>query len=188
MKMAANILSFFGKVERFITLTAFAVMTLVIIADVVSRKVTGVGIAGAPRIAVFAMIATAFVSVGLASDARRHLRPKFSDRWLPVEWDGTITVIQELLTAIFCLILAVVAVSVVQETYELQEQTRMLRIPVWPMQALIPLVFFIATIRHAIFGLVPSLRPTLEEGASLDGMPEELPDSPADKTFGEEKH
>lgn len=171
MSVPSNILNGFLKVERFITLASFTIMTLVIIADVMSRKLTGVGIAGAPRIAVFAMIATAFVSVGLASDTRRHLRPKFSDRWLPAEWDPMITVVQEVLTSAFCLVFAVVAVSVVYETYELQEQTRALRIPVWPMQALIPLVFFVAAIRHAIYGFVPTLRPQIEENASLDGIP-----------------
>ena len=56
MEIARRFLQVVSKAERFITLTAFAIMTLVIIADVMSRKITGVGIAGAPRIGVFAMI------------------------------------------------------------------------------------------------------------------------------------
>lgn len=171
--LARTFLKVVSKAERTITLVAFAVMTLVIIADVFSRKLTGVGIAGAPRIGVFAMIATAFVSFGLASDARRHLRPKFADGWLPDKWDGLLTRMQELLTAAFCLIFAVIAVGVVAETRELGEATRMLRIPVWPMQALIPLVFFIAAVRHTIFGLIPALRPELEEASGLDTVPTE---------------
>ncbi len=174
MEIAKKFLAVVSKTERAITLMAFAVMTLIIIADVFSRKLTGVGIAGAPRIGVFAMIATAFVSFGLASDARRHLRPKFADNWLPDHWDTAITRIQELLTAAFCLAFAIVGVGVVMETYELGEATRMLRIPVWPMQALIPLVFFVAAIRHSIFGLIPELRPQLEDAASLDSVPADL--------------
>lgn len=171
MEFARSFLKVVSKAERTITLLAFAIMTLVIIADVFSRKLTGVGVAGAPRIGVFAMIATAFVSFGLASDARRHLRPKFADGWFPAHWDGFITRIQELLTAAFCLAFAVIAVGVVQETYELGEATRMLRIPVWPMQAIIPLVFFIAAIRHSIFGLIPELRPVLDDAEGLDAIP-----------------
>lgn len=171
MEIARTFLMVVSKAERTITLLAFAVMTLVIIADVFSRKLTGVGIAGAPRIGVFAMIATAFVSFGLASDKRRHLRPKFADNWFPAHWDGALTRVQELLTAAFCLAFAIVAVGVVQETYELGEATRMLRIPVWPMQAIIPLVFFIAAIRHSIFGLIPELRPVLEDAEGLDAIP-----------------
>lgn len=171
MEAAKKFLAVVSKAERAVTLVAFAVMTLVIIADVASRKFTGIGIAGAPRIGVFAMIATAFVSFGLASDARRHLRPKFADQWLPASWDGALTRMQELLTAAFCLVFAIVATGVVYETYELGEATRMLRIPVWPMQALIPIVFLIAAIRHSIFGLLPALRPELEEAASIESVP-----------------
>lgn len=178
MEFARSFLQVVSKAERTITLLAFAVMTLVIIADVFSRKITGVGLAGAPRIGVFAMIATAFVSFGLASDARRHLRPKFADSWFPESWDGPITRIQELLTAVFCLAFAVVAVGVVMETYELGEATRMLRIPVWPMQALIPLVFFIAAIRHSIFGLIPELRPVLDDAEGLDAIPTDISEAP----------
>lgn len=174
MEFARAFLRVISKAERAVTLLAFVIMTLVIIADVFSRKLTGVGIAGAPRIGVFAMIATAFVSFGLASDARRHLRPKFADSWFPERWNGALTCAQELLTAAFCLAFAVVGVGVVMETYALGETTRMLRIPVWPMQAIIPLVFFIAAIRHSIFGLIPDLRPTLEDAASLDAVPSSL--------------
>lgn len=181
MEFARTFLKIISKAEQTITLLAFAVMTLVIIADVFSRKLTGVGIAGAPRIGVFAMIATAFVSFGLASDARRHLRPKFADGWFPAQWDGAITRVQELLTAAFCLTFAIVAVGVVRETYELGEATRMLRIPVWPMQAIIPLVFFVAAIRHSIFGLIPELRPVLEDAEGLDA----IPSSVSDDTEGE---
>lgn len=181
MEPAKKFLAFVSKMERAITLIAFAVMTLVIIADVFSRKLTGVGIAGAPRIGVFAMIATAFVSFGLASDARRHLRPRFADTWLPDHWDGAITRVQELLTAAFCLAFAVIGVGVVMETYALGEATRMLRIPVWPMQALIPAVFFVATIRHSIFGLIPALRPQLEESASIESMPADMRAKPGNE-------
>lgn len=174
MEFAKKFLAIISKAERTITMVAFAVMTLVIIADVFSRKITGIGIAGAPRIGVFAMIATAFVSFGLASDTRRHLRPKFADTWLPAHWDAAITRAQELLTAAFCLAFAVVGVGVVMETYELGEATRMLRIPVWPMQALIPLVFFVATIRHGIFGLIPELRPKLDDAAGIESVPADL--------------
>ena len=65
-----NARKFLEKVYRFekaVAVFAFSVMTLVIIADVIIRKLVGVGIAGAMRIAVYAMIVTALISFGLAS-------------------------------------------------------------------------------------------------------------------------
>jgi len=172
MELARKFLDNALKVEKFITLSAFVVMTLVIMGDVFSRKITGLGIIGAPRIAVFAMIITALVSFGLASDKRRHLRPKFADDWLPESWDPILIRLQELMTAGFCLVFAVVAVGVVAETYALEETSRMLRIPVWPMQALIPLVFFIAALRHAIYGVFLNLRPTVEDASGIESVPQ----------------
>ena len=81
-----NARKFLEKVYRFekaVAVFAFSVMTLVIIADVIIRKFVGVGIAGAMRIAVYAMIVTALISFGLASQKGRHLRPKFADNLLP---------------------------------------------------------------------------------------------------------
>ena len=54
-----NARKFLEKVYRFekaVAVFAFSVMTLVIIADVIIRKLVGVGIAGAMRIAVYAMM------------------------------------------------------------------------------------------------------------------------------------
>ena len=181
MELARKFLTTTLKVEKFITLAAFVVMTLVIMGDVFSRKLTGLGIIGAPRIAVFAMIITALVSFGLASDKRRHLRPKFADDWLPESWEPLVVRLQELMTAAFCLVFAVVAVGVVAETYALEETSRMLRIPVWPMQALIPLVFFIAAVRHGIYGVFLDLRPTIEDASGIESV-QQIPEP---KTSGE---
>ncbi len=156
---AAGFLNRIYQFERLVAVLSFLVMTLVIIADVISRKTVGVGIAGAPRVAVYAMIVTAFISFGLASHKGRHLRPKFADRVLPGSWNTWIVRVQEGLMAIFCLVFAVVAVQVVYETYLLQETSRMLRIVIWPMQAVIPLAFGLGFIRHGLYALDPSIRP-----------------------------
>lgn len=151
------------RFEKLVAMLSFAIMTLVIIADVISRKMIGIGIAGAPRIAVYAMIIAALISFGLASHNGRHLRPRFADNWLPKKWDGAITCIQEILTALFCLVVAAAAVQVVYETYQLQETSRMLRIVIWPMQTVMPLAFFFGALRHGLYALYPDIRPN--EGA-----------------------
>ena len=157
-----NARKFLEKVYRFekaVAVFAFSVMTLVIIADVIIRKFVGVGIAGAMRIAVYAMIVTALISFGLASQKGRHLRPKFADNFLPKSWEFQIISVQESLHALLCLVFAVVAVDVVYETYLLRETSRMLRIVIWPMQSVIPLAFFVGFVRHALYAVFPEIRP-----------------------------
>ncbi|MDG1708300.1 MAG: TRAP transporter small permease subunit [Emcibacteraceae bacterium] len=159
MENAKNFLDKVYRFEKAVAVFAFSVMTLVIIADVIIRKLVGVGIAGAMRIAVYAMIVTALISFGLASHTGRHLRPKFADNFLPKSWEFQIISVQESLHALFCLVFAVVAVGVVYETYLLEETSRMLRIVIWPMQSVIPLAFFVGFIRHALYALYPEIRP-----------------------------
>lgn len=147
------------RFEKAVALLAFAVMTLVIIADVISRKVMGTGIAGAPRIAVYAMIIAALIGFGLASHKGRHLRPRFADNWLPESWQGAVARLQQILMAAFCLTVAIVAVRVVYDTYLLQETSRMLRIAIWPMQTVMPLAFLIGAVRHMLYAFYPEIRP-----------------------------
>ncbi|PCI46223.1 MAG: hypothetical protein COB49_08830 [Alphaproteobacteria bacterium] len=163
MNRAGRFTGYLYRFEKAVALLAFAVMTLVIIADVISRKILGQGIAGAPRIAVYAMIIAALISFGLASHKGRHLRPRFADNWLPSGWNGMIIRLQEGLMAAFCLIFAVAAMIVVYDTFLLQETSRMLRIAIWPMQTVMPLAFLIGAIRHFLYALYPDIRP--DEGA-----------------------
>lgn len=159
MERAARLLAIISKLERTLVLLAFAVMALVIMADILLREVTGAGLSGAPRIAVYAMILTAMVGFGLASQSGKHLRPKFADGWMPARWEPAIVRLQEWGMAAFCLTFAVVATGVVMETYALAETSRMLRLPIWPMQSIVPLAFYVAAVRHGIFALYPDLKP-----------------------------
>ncbi len=159
MKSAKNFLEKLYNFEKAVAIFAFSVMTLVIIADVITRKVAGVGIVGAMRIAVYSMIVTALISFGLASHKGRHLRPKFADKILPKSWEFNIISIQEALTALFCLVFAIVSAGVVYDTYLLEETSRMLRIVIWPMQSVIPIAFFVGFVRHGLYAVYPEIRP-----------------------------
>ena len=167
MNKAKHIIETLYGFEKAVALMAFAVMTLVIIADVVSRKMLGMGIAGAPRIAVYAMIIAAFISFGLASHKGRHLRPRFADNWLPERWSHGVMFLQEGVMAAFCLVCAATTTMVVYDTYLLQETSRMLRMVIWPLQTVMPLAFIIGAIRHGLYALYPAIRPN--EGVQNTG-------------------
>jgi TRAP-type C4-dicarboxylate transport system permease small subunit len=155
------------RTEIAITVSAFAVMIVVIFADVVVRRVTGSGLVWAREVGVFANIVLSIVGIGLASARGAHLRPHFVDSWVPKRWDPGMRRIQELLTAVAFGVLAWLSWQVVSETRELQESSTVLRWPVWIFQGCLPLAFCLATIRHLLFALVPSLRPREESEADL---------------------
>jgi len=145
--------------EVALTSAAFAVLVIVIFADVVWRWTTGSGIFWAREVGVFANIVLTIIGIGLASSDGTHLRPRFFDRIFPASWDGALTRTQELLTALGFAALCWVAIGVVHETMTLEDRSIVLRWLIWPVQLVLPVAFFLGAVRHTIFGLVPALRP-----------------------------
>jgi C4-dicarboxylate transporter DctQ subunit len=152
------------QLEGGLTFTAFAVMVVVVFADVVTREVTGSGLLWARQVGVYANIFVVMLGFGLASADGAHLRPRFADNWLPGSWDKVLPHVQEALMALFCLAFCIVASQVLAETFALQERSVVLRVVVWPIQAVIPVAFAIASLRHGLYAIWPALRPA-EVGA-----------------------
>lgn len=155
------------RTEIAITVSAFALMIIVIFADVVVRRVTGSGLVWAREVGVFANIVLSMVGIGLASARGAHLRPRFVDSWVPKSWDPAMTRIQELLTGIAFAVLAWLSWQVVSETRELRFTSTVLSWQYWPIQLCLPIAFGLAMIRHSLFAVVPSLRPREESEADL---------------------
>lgn len=164
-------LEFLRNAELAITCAAFGVLAAVIFADVLVREFTGSGLSWARQIGVYANVVVTIVGIGLASAGGTHLRPRFTDRWLPVSWDPWLVRIGELLTALFCLAFAWLALGVVRETYELDERSVVLRLVVWPFQSVLPIAFLLAALRHACYGLWPALRPAEQGEGDPHGEP-----------------
>jgi TRAP-type C4-dicarboxylate transport system permease small subunit len=160
-------LALIRKGEVILTSAAFAVLVVVIFADVVWRWTTGSGIFWAREVGVFANIVLTIIGIGIASADGTHLRPRFFDRVFPASWDGALTRIQEWLTAAGFAALAWVAVGVVQETMALEDRTIVLRWLVWPVQLVLPVAFGLGAVRHAVFALLPALRPAERGEADL---------------------
>ena len=167
-----TLLSRMRQLEGLLTFAAFAVMVVVVFADVVTREVTGSGLLWARQVGVYANIFVVMLGFGLASADGAHLRPRFADSWLPASWERFIPHVQEALMALFCLAFCIVAAQVLAETFALQERSVVLRVVVWPIQAVIPLAFGLATLRHGLFAIWPILRPADSPG---EGAPGEAP-------------
>jgi C4-dicarboxylate transporter DctQ subunit len=148
-----------GRAERAVTFAAFFVLVVVVFGDVVAREVTGTGLHWARQAGVYANLVVVMFGIGLASADGAHLRPRFADGWLPTAWDPWLTRVREWLMALFCAGFAAVAGSVVADSLSMGERSAVLRIVVWPFQAVIPLAFALAAVRHALYGWYPSLRP-----------------------------
>lgn len=154
-----------GRLERAITFVAFLLLIGVIFGDVVMRELTGSGLHWARQAGVYANLFVVMFGIGVASASGAHLRPRFADGWLPARFEPVLIRLQDGLMACFCLCFAVIAGAVVMDSYGLAERSVVLRIVIWPFQAVVPLVFVIATMRHGLFAILPELRPTESSGA-----------------------
>lgn len=155
----AKILNRVGAAERVLSFAAFMVLIAVIFADVVSREVAGTGLHWARQAGVYANLFVVMFGIGIASAHGAHLRPRFADHWLPARWEPGLIRVKEGFMAVFCLGFAALAALVVMDSYAFGERSVVLRIAIWPFQAIIPLVFLIAAFRHGAYAAFASLRP-----------------------------
>ncbi len=154
------------RVELVVTFAAFATLAAVIFADVVVRELSGTGLTWAREVGVYANVVVTLIGIGLASDAGAHLRPRFTDRWLPAAWDPALARIGEAITAAFCMAFAWIALHVVLETRDLDERSVVLRLAIWPVQAVLPLAFVLCALRHAVYARWPALAPAPRDESS----------------------
>ncbi|MBT3993063.1 MAG: TRAP transporter small permease [Gammaproteobacteria bacterium] len=145
--------------EKSITFFAFLVLVTVMFTDVAMREITGTGLHWSRQVGVYANLFVVMFGLGVASSEGAHLRPKFSDNWLPKKFEPVLIQLQEGFMSFFCLCFAIIAFQVVAETYRDDVQSIVLRMAIWPFQMVIPIAFFIAAIRHSIYAIHPKYRP-----------------------------
>jgi TRAP-type C4-dicarboxylate transport system permease small subunit len=164
--LPARLLAGLQRCEKLLLGAAFAVLVLVVFADVVSRELYGAGLYWASRTGVWANVIVVMTGFGLASAGGAHLRPQFADNWLPERWSPLLATLQHLLMALFCLALGLLAGRVVLGSFQLGELSIDLFLPIWPVQLFLPLAFMAAFLRHFLYACYPALRP-IEEGSAI---------------------
>jgi TRAP-type C4-dicarboxylate transport system permease small subunit len=169
--VAEKILNKLTLFEKWITFCAFMILVTVMFSDVALRELTGTGLHWSRQIGVYANLFVVMFGLGIASSEAAHLRPKFTDNWLPKHWDPFLENCREGLMFVFCFLFSIVAAQVVIETFNDNVQSIVLRIAIWPFQAIIPLAFFLTSIRHLIYAFYPTLRPVNDQIEESD--PEE---------------
>jgi len=162
--MMAKFLQGLFKFEAVLASTCYACVALALILDVASRELFSHSIFGIQRIAVFMVIATSYMGMGLAAGQNKHLRPRFADNWLPPTWQPYIARISDLVSALLFFSMGMVCLELVLTTYQWQDQASMINIPLWTIQWVMPYGFFSTALRYGAFSMSPDLKPQ-EAGA-----------------------
>jgi C4-dicarboxylate transporter DctQ subunit len=154
-----QLLDWLDRWERRLCVAAFSVLALVLFVDVLLRELSGNGVPWATQTGIFANLVVALFGMGLATSAGSHLRPRFADSWLPGAWDAALRRGGNFLSAGLLLFFALIGLQFVLETYRLEESATVLRIPLWPLQLLIPASFISTAVRYTCYAVQPVLAP-----------------------------
>ena len=165
---AAQALRAIRAVEKYLCISAFAVLVTVIFADVLSRELTGTGLYWASQTGVWANVLVVMAGFGLASADGAHLRPRFTDSWLPARWTDVLQFLQHFTMAVFCFAIAALSLGVVLGSWQLGEVDIDLFLPIWPVQAALPAAFFAGGLRYTIYAVCPELRPMETSALALE--------------------
>ena len=151
------------RFESAIAVTAYVIVTSVLMADILSRELFGQAIWGVQKVAVYGSIIAGLVGLGLATAKGKHIRPKFTDAWLPEHWARIATRIGDIVACITFIVAAWVSIDLVVSSYEYEFLAPVLDWPIWPFQMVLPYTFFSTAFRHGVFALQPELRPMEED-------------------------
>jgi TRAP-type C4-dicarboxylate transport system permease small subunit len=163
--MAQHILTWLRRLEVVVCVIAFSTAALALIADVFARELLGNGIFGAQRVAVWGTAIAGLVGFALVTSEAGHLRPRFADKWLPRALDPYMDRIGDAVSALICIGLGVYAFDFVLNSHRLGERGMAIPIKVWPIQIILPWMFFSSAARHLIFVAHPQLRPAIKDEA-----------------------
>jgi len=152
-------LKWLWTLEATVCVLAFAGTALALMADVLARELFGDGIFGAQRFAVWTNAVAGLLGFAIVTAERGHLRPQFLDGLLPRALAPHIDRIGELLSAVICLALTWYAARFVQSSAQLGERGMAIPILLWPIQLVLPWMFFSSALRHLAYAAWPALRP-----------------------------
>lgn len=166
MERARRFLRALYLVEAAVCMAAFACVALALMADVLGREFFGNGIFGAQRFAVWSMAIAGLGGFALVTAEGGHLRPRFADGWVPRRLAAHVDRLADLVSASVCIFIGVHAAQFVYSSFELGERGMAIPIEVWPIQLVLPWMFFSSALRFLAHAVWPALRPPPREKQS----------------------
>jgi hypothetical protein len=166
-----RLLAGWHRAECVLAVSAFAVIALLLVADVAARELVvpmahALGFGGirlafpaAPKMALAALVVGTYAGVGVASATATHFVPRLGHGWFGVQRVAAVERAGEAVTALVWLAAAGYAAVFVAGSHAAGLRIALLDWPAWPVQVALPLGFASAALRHACFAAWPDTRP-----------------------------
>ncbi len=152
-------LAWLFRVEVVLSCGGLLLVATALISDVLARELFGQGIFGAQKVAVYADAIAGLLGFAVVVHAGGHLRISAVDQLFPKRWHAHIARLGDFISCGLCVLLGIYAARYVLSTMRLGEKDLLFYAKLWPMQMVIPYIFFSASIRYLSFAAVPTLRP-----------------------------
>ena len=167
---AKSFVDIWHRAECLIAVSAFGFIAVVLILDVAGRellapiyRVFGIkgaaGVFAAQKMCVYALVIGSFCGVGIATATNSHLLPRIGFGWVPKDFGPTMDRLADLFTGLFFVGVAWFGWVYVQSSMQAGLRMQAFDMPIWPIQAAIPLGFLSASVRYFFYAAWPALRP-----------------------------
>jgi TRAP-type C4-dicarboxylate transport system permease small subunit len=154
-----KLVSWLNRVEAALASLAYLIVTGLLIASMASREFFSKSLGSAETLAVFAAVYASFFGMVLATSANGHLRPQFTDNWLPAAWHPKVARLGDAVSAVLFFGIGVVALLYLSDTFANQDLAPIIYWPLWTIQIVIPYAFFSCGFRHLVFAFHPHAKP-----------------------------
>ncbi|SDQ96665.1 TRAP transporter small permease [Pseudovibrio sp. Tun.PSC04-5.I4] len=159
MRLFLNVLF---RLEAVFASLAYVVVLGAMMAGIIAREFFGISFLYTNKIALFGAIFAGMVGLGLATASGNHIRPKFTDGWMPENWQSTLKRLGDVISGcVFC-VAGYISALLVQSSYEVEFLVPVVDWPLWWFQLIMPYAFFSNALRHFAFAIMPSLKPEEE--------------------------
>lgn len=133
--------------EKIFLVVALSAMSLIIFFDFLFREIFSFGFVWGKELAAFMMIWVGFIGASLATKGNKHLVVGIPEKLFPKRIIHFVSFGVSLLVVVVTLFLAYLGYEYVKETYEFEETSLVLDIPLWIVQLIIPVSLFVITLR-----------------------------------------
>jgi TRAP-type C4-dicarboxylate transport system permease small subunit len=136
-------------VEKILLSGLLTAMILLVLTQIILRNFFNCGIIGGVEIVRHLVLWIAFVGAGLATREGRHVRIDMASRILSTRGRKIADIASTLFSVVVCTILFVASCKFVYMDYINSGVASFLNVPIWIMEAIIPVGYLIVTIRFS---------------------------------------
>lgn len=144
-----TIISVLHRVENAVLVLLLLAMILLAGFDILARTFAGSGVVWIPPILRVMVLWLGLLGALYATRSREHISIDILSRWLSPKTKLVVNCITTLFAAVVCAVIAWHSHIFVSYAYEFGDMA-FANIPVWPLQAIIPVTFSLMTLRFVI--------------------------------------